>query len=145
MYQLLSRIKLFLFCSSLLFSLNYSTAQIIQNITVDDGLPSNKIRSLYKAQNGIIWCGETFSDIKNAIFIGNEHSLNLEATISSDESGYVDMCAMSFCNAHVIANSSFSWWSAYLSGAPTVAPKTWFGIKGPQDWQDVYCDEWKLM
>jgi len=57
MYQLLSRINLFLFCSSLLFSLNYSTAQIIQNITVDDGLPSNKIRSLYKAQNGIIWCG----------------------------------------------------------------------------------------
>ncbi len=57
MYQLLSRINFFLFCSSLLFSLNYSTAQIIQNITVDDGLPSNKIRSLYKAQNGIIWCG----------------------------------------------------------------------------------------
>ena len=57
MYRLLGRINRFLFFSSLLFSLNYSTAQIIQNITVDDGLPSNRIRCLYKAQNGIIWCG----------------------------------------------------------------------------------------
>jgi len=93
----------------------------------------------------IDWCKETFSDVENAVFVENEDSLNLEARVASDESGYVDMCAMSFCNAHIIANSSFSWWGAYLSGAPTIAPKTWFGVKGPQDWQDVYCDEWVLM
>ena len=93
----------------------------------------------------IDWCKETFSDVENAVFVENEDSLNLEARVASDESGYVDMCAMSFCNAHIIANSSFSWWGAYLSGAPTILPKTGFCVKGTQDWQVVYCDEWVLM
>ncbi len=92
----------------------------------------------------ISWCKETFSHISNAVFVENKETLNLNARISSDVSGYVDMCAMSMCNAHVIANSSFSWWGAYLGGGPTIAPKTWFGPSGPQDWQDIYCDDWIL-
>lgn len=50
-----------------------------------------------------------------------------------------DWNAMSSCKAHIIANSSFSWWAAYVSGNPTVAPKRWFadGIKRisiPETW-----------
>ena len=93
----------------------------------------------------IEWCKQTFGHIDGAVFVENEDTLNLEATVSSDESAYVDMCAMSFCNAHIIANSSFSWWGAYLGEAPTVAPATWFGPKGPQDWHDIYCPEWTVL
>ena len=93
----------------------------------------------------IEWCKMTFGHIDGAVFVDNESTLNLEATISSDASAYVDMCAMSFCNAHIIANSSFSWWGAYLSGAQTVAPSTWFGPSGPQDWHDIYCEEWTVL
>lgn len=93
----------------------------------------------------IEWCKQTFGHIEGAVFVENEDTLNLEATVSSDESAYVDMCAMSFCNAHIIANSSFSWWGAYLGEAPTVAPATWFGPKGPQDWHDIYCPEWTVL
>ncbi|GAB3678671.1 alpha-1,2-fucosyltransferase [Salinisphaera aquimarina] len=51
-----------------------------------------------------------------------------------DEAGthrnYEDMALMSRCEAHVIANSSFSWWGAWLNPDPdkiVYAPTEWFG------------------
>jgi hypothetical protein len=41
-----------------------------------------------------------------------------------------DMCLMSMCEHHIIANSSFSWWGAWLgnnSEKIIVSPKRWFG------------------
>lgn len=37
-----------------------------------------------------------------------------------------DINLMANCKAHIMANSSFSWWAAYLGGGPTIAPKQWF-------------------
>lgn len=50
---------------------------------------------------------------------------------------YFDMCMMSLCTGGIIANSSMSWWGAWLIGEPTqpiVAPNPWFG---PQ-YKDYY-------
>ncbi len=68
-----------------------------------------------------------------------------EDTVYMDNDQYTDLCLMSWCNGHIIANSSFSWWGAYLGGGKTVAPKNWFGPKGPKNWQDIYCKEWRTI
>ena len=61
---------------------------------------------------------------------------------------YVDMCLMSLCEYHIIANSSFSWWGAWLADSKqTIAPSYWFGpgANVPKYWDDVYCDDWLVL
>lgn len=37
-----------------------------------------------------------------------------------------DFNAMASCKAHIMANSSFSWWTAYLGHGKVIAPKLWY-------------------
>jgi hypothetical protein len=65
--------------------------------------------------------------------------------VSEDANMYEDMCRMSFCDTHIIANSSFSWWGAWLSDSKQViAPKDWFGPRGPKKWDSIYCNGWGI-
>ena len=44
------------------------------------------------------------------------------------QDSWQDMALMSKCNSHIIANSSFSWWGAWLDNSPNkvvIAPKVW--------------------
>ena len=57
---------------------------------------------------------------------------------------YEDLFLMSHCRHNIIANSSFSWWGAWLNSYPgkiVIAPKKWFD-KGFKDTQDVIPQEW---
>lgn len=59
---------------------------------------------------------------------------------------HIDMCMMSLCDYHIIANSSFSWWGAYLSKSRgVVAPKNWFTVESKIDYKDIYCEGWHLL
>ena len=58
---------------------------------------------------------------------------------------YWDMCLMSMCQYQIMANSTYSWWGAWLSDSKdVVAPKLWFGPDG-QDPRDVYVDRWEYL
>lgn len=63
------------------------------------------------------------------------------------ERDYEDLLLMSRCRHHIIANSSFSWWGAWLCGVPdkvVLAPQKWFR-SGALDETDIVPDSWIRM
>lgn len=59
-------------------------------------------------------------------------------------SNFEDMRLMSACRHHVVANSSFSWWGAWLNPDPdkmVIAPKRWFADPDMQQ-HDIVPEDW---
>lgn len=73
----------------------------------------------YVFSEDIEWCKENIRNKKHEIiYVDSEYS-------GERDSGH--MYLMQSCNNHVIANSTFSWWSAFLSDSKiTIGPKKWF-------------------
>lgn len=79
--------------------------------------------------NDIEWCK---SNLKRNNLIYQHNSLD------------VDMCIISKCSHHIIANSSFSWWGSWLStnkNKKVVAPEKWFGPSANLNTKDLYRQE----
>jgi len=81
------------------------------------------------------WCGdqELFSDDRFVISEGN--------------GSYHDLYMMTQCSDHIIANSSFSWWGAWLGqGERVIAPSKWFGPNNAHlNTKDLYCNGWEVV
>jgi len=71
---------------------------------------------------------------------------------SEGNSNIVDLYLMAHCKHHIIANSSFSWWGAWLkrmftdNKGYTFAPAHWFGPKCEHTIiKDTYCNDWDIV
>lgn len=77
----------------------------------------------------IEWCKNNFD------FIPNKHFIE-------GDSDYENLYLMSMCNNNIIANSSFSWWGAWLNkneNKKVISPKNWFGEKNKHlNTMDIY-------
>jgi len=83
----------------------------------------------------IQWCKENLH-FKNCHYIENEND-------------YIEMYLMSMCDDNIIANSSFSWWGAWLNqnkDKKVIAPKKWFGqSKSNLITKDIYAEKWLVI
>ena len=74
--------------------------------------------------------------IKNSIFVNSEES----------RAPHEDIFLMSLCNHNIIANSSFSWWGAWLNQNKhkiVIAPNRWFADEtANQQAVDIVCADW---
>ena len=65
--------------------------------------------------------------------------------INKNEDSYKDMYLMSQCKHNIIANSSFSWWGAWLNSNPDkiiIAPQNWFGGSFEGNHKDIVPESW---
>jgi hypothetical protein len=78
-------------------------------------------------------------------------NLNLQFTafivdINNGKSDYEDLRLMSKCKHHILANSSFSWWGAWLNQSEdkiVIAPKIWFADERMNnETSDLIPEEW---
>ena len=68
--------------------------------------------------------------------------------VSEGNDQYIDLCLMTMCDGHIIANSSFSWWGAWLSKSrKIIAPSGWFegSNNAHLDTKDIYCSGWTVL
>lgn len=86
-----------------------------------------------------------FSD--DPVWVKENYTKNINCSVAdfnNADDGYLDLRLMSLCKHNIIANSSFSWWGAWLNNNPekiVTAPQKWFNTKDhntkdliPQDW-----------
>ncbi len=114
-----------------LISLSYYK-NVIERISHEIELPK-----FFVFSDDISWAKENLSMPYPCQFIG--HNRGAES--------YIDMHLMSLCQHHIIANSSFSWWGAWLSSRPgkrVFFPAKWFANGStntstlcPADWVRV--------
>lgn len=86
--------------------------------------------------NDVEWCKKNLQ-LENTIYV----------TGNDGENSYRDMQLMSMCKHNIIANSSFSWWGAWLnnnSDKIVIAPEKWFNDENintcdllPESWMKI--------
>lgn len=79
----------------------------------------------------INWCKENLK-LDNILYIEGEKD-------------YIELYLMSMCDNNIIANSSFSWWGAWLNQNEdkiVIGPTKWFGPRITSSSKDIIPDSW---
>lgn len=87
---------------------------------------------LFIFSDDIKWCKENMN-------------LNLNHHFISNNEDWEDLYLMTLCKHNIIANSTFSWWGAYLGineNKKVVAPKDWNSEKRNYNTSDILLNHW---
>ena len=81
--------------------------------------PNRKVTALFVFSDNMEWAQKNLKLNYPVTYV----------THNGEERDYEDLCLMSQCKHHIIANSAFSWWGAWLcTYLPkiVIAPQKWF-------------------
>ena len=100
-------------------------------------ISDGKAHDFYIFSNDMDWCKNNIEPL-----VGNNHLYYV--TDNKGKSSCWDMFLMTYCKDLIIANSSFSWWGAFLNkrSGMVIAPDPWLKRDCAVD---IYEDEWIRM
>ena len=100
----------------------------------------------------VIVFSDSMSWVKEQDFFKGDRFMMSEPTDRYNDGSftpYIDLCLMSLCSHAIIANSSMSWWGAWLQSNPNkkvIAPKMWFGpAYADKNTKDLYYSDWIIL
>lgn len=109
--------------------------------------------SFFIFSNDLEWCREKFGkdenitfvdislvdELKDAVTVVDDKGKASENITIGNYKDAAEMFLMASCKHHILANSSFSWWGAWLSDydGMTIAPSKWLNNK---NMTDIYTD-----
>lgn len=110
-------------------------------LSINELVDKYKKISVFIFSNDLEWAKKNFKN--------DDSNVNYNFVDANDEAhGYEDMYLMWKCQHHIIANSTFSWWGAYLAEKEgmTFAPSKWFNPEcGLHDTSDSYPEDWNVV
>ena len=100
-------------------------------------------------------CLQQFPDCQKLIFTDDPQWVrkrfdNVDIVPQSNDAinKFIMLKMMSMCDHHIISNSTFCWWGAWLGHndkKKVLAPSNWFGPGtgySKEDYKDIYCKNW---
>ena len=109
---------------------------IVDKSYYEQAIEKNSGATFLVFSDDISWCKDNLPEGPEYVFVeGNKD--------------YEDLYLMSKCAHNIIANSSFSWWGAWLNenkDKQVTAPSVWFGpaLLPSHDLKDLLPDEWEV-
>ena len=111
-----------------------------------------KALSYFDPKQPVIVFSDSVDWVKEQEFFSGNRFLISEPEDKYDDGSftpYADLCLMSLCSHAIIANSSMSWWGAWLISnlnKKVIAPKMWFGpAYADKDTTDLYYPNWIVL
>jgi Glycosyl transferase family 11 len=129
-----------------------------RNLADQRGVTFHGTNSLEYYERGIHFLATRLKDVRFFVFAddpswGRTNLTKLPysfcfVTHNREDRDYEDLRLMSLCKHHVISNSTFSWWAAWLSSSSpdktVVAPRKWFNDPQYQS-NDIIPELWVTM
>jgi hypothetical protein len=128
-----------------LLDVNYyyeALKHIISELTISN--VNKKIMALYFCDDDSLLETETIITELRSL---TQNLIHFER-INNDLSDWEQMIVMTLCHHNIIANSTFSWWGAYLNqnvSKIVCYPEKWFKSETNKNVSDLFLDDWKCI